>query len=648
MNIRVVKTLLPAIFSYTGCLRNSEADNYFKGWFNMKISIIYRLSLELQRLIIGPNVAYNPDCNLNSYDSLSSFLIETRSNVLLTRTIPAAEVLRRWRSNMPQEQSLTVICIDEGGVAGASPPCIAGVSFHLIDSSETAHPEVEAMLIAESLEHGRDERALNRDAPKSVWGGDQSVTLVGGGIINMITAYYLVNAGYKVTVLEGAADPTVSANWRLQGCTFGGNDARVFSLNEGRQHLFKGYQYTNATNTQFKLRIRDGGWLIHSPNEHDANTRDWVDVSQRLPLWLAGRFDRDIISFNQESAPLWRKMMADSPELFQEIGFKDGLLRLYATSEHYNRALVIEREIDSIIREVDLDTLGVEFPSLRDGLEAGNIAGALDVVGFSLNVHKFSRKLIKYIVSRGSRFEWGAKVTKVLRDRKGQISGLEVSNKEIISSSHYVISPGAYGNRILSGFRSENKIAGVAGLWLTMPDNAETRLDRPLKICRKGFAANGAAEGANIIGGTDTHGKPIIHVSSGHGFISLDPVRVNEEQLRELLPVVHETAQQYFPKQYSIAQELEGFATQIRYCVRPWTSTGLGLFEVAPSVNGGTAIITGGHNTGGFALSPSVGQAVLATLSGHQHRMHTLYDPDRLSNFCGATESRPTFVEIDA
>lgn len=612
----------------------------------MKISIIYRLSMELQRLIIGPNVVYHPDCNLSDCDSLSSFLIETRSNVLLARTIPAAEVLRRWRSNMPQEQSLAVICIDEGRVVGATPPCIAGVSFHLVDSSETAHPEVEAMLIAESLAHERDERALNRDTPKSV-GGDQSVTLVGGGIVNMMTAYYLVNAGYKVTVLEGASDPTASANWRLQGCTFGGNDARVFSLNEGRQHLFKGYQHTSATNTQFKLRVRDGGWLIRSPNEHDANTREWVDVSQRLPLWLAGRFDRDIISFNQESAPLWRKMMADSPELFHGIGFKDGLLRLYATSEQYNRALDIERKIDSIIREVDLDTLGVEFPSLRDGLEAGNIAGALDVVGFSLNVHKFSQKLINYIASRGSRFEWGVKVTKVFRDRKGQISGLQVNNNEIIRSSHYVISPGAYGNRILSGFRSENKIAGVAGLWLTMPDNTEMTLDRPLKICRKGFAANGAAEGANIIGGTDTHGKPIIHVSSGHGFINVDPAKLDDEQLHELLPVVHETAQQYFPKQYSRAQELEGFATQIRYCVRPWTSTGLGLFEVTPSVNGGQAIVTGGHNTGGFALSPSVGQAVLATLSGRPHRMHTLYDPDRFSNFNGATESRPNLAETD-
>lgn len=280
-------------------------------------------------------------------------------------------------------------------------------------------------------------------------------------------------------------------------------------------------------------------------------------------------------------------------------------------------------------------------------MEAGNIAGALAVVGFSLNVHKFSRNLIKYIGSRGSRFEWGVKVTKVFRDRKGQISGLQVNNNEIIRSAHYVISPGAYGNRILSGFRSENKIAGVAGMWLSMPDNTEMKLDRPLKICRKGFAANGAAEGANIIGGTDIYGNPIIHVSSGHGFINVDPAKLDDEQLHELLPVVHETAQQYFPKQYSKAQELEGFATQIRFCLRPWTSTGLGLFEVAPTVNGGKAIVTGGHNTGGFALSPSVGQAVLAALTGYHHRMHTLYDPDRFSNFNGVSESRPAFTETD-
>lgn len=611
----------------------------------MKISILYRLSMELQRLIIGPNVEYYPDCNFDNYDSLSSFLIETRTNVLLARTIPAVEVLLRWRSNMPQEQSLAVIYIDEGSVVGTPPSCITGVSFHLVDSSETAHPDVEAMLIAESLGHEREECALNRDTPKSV-GGDQSVTLVGGGIVNMVTAYYLVNAGYKVTILEGAPNPIGSINWRQQGCTFGGNDARVFSLNEGRQHLFKGYQHTSTTNTQFKLRVRDGGWLIRSTYEHDANTRDWFDVSQRLPLWLAGRFDQDIISFNKESEPLWRKMMSESPELFHGVGFKDGLLRLYATSAQYNQALIKEGAIGSIIRKLDLDRLAVEFPSLRDGLETGNISGALDVVGFSLNVHKFTLGLIKYIKNRGSRFEWGVKVTKVLRNQQGQISGLQFNNNEIIRSSHYVISPGAYGNKLLSGFRSENKIAGVAGMWLTIPDNAKMTLDRPLKIARKGFAANGAAEGANIIGGTDAHGKPIIHISSGHGFINVDPAKLDGEQLHELLPIVHETAQQYFPKQYMKARELGGFATQIRYCVRPWTSTGLGLFEVTPSFNGGKAIITGGHNTGGFALSPSVGQAVLAALSGHQHRMHTLYDPDRFSNFHAVPELSPVFAEI--
>ena len=613
----------------------------------MKISIIFRLSCELQRLLVGPNVAYNPECDPGSHDSLSGFLIGALPDVLLTRVIPAADILRRWRSHMPGEGSLIVICINEDGFEGRATPKIEGVSFHFVNASEAAHPEVEAMLIAESLNHGRGKYALNSDTTKSV-NSDRSVILVGGGVVNLVTAYYLVNAGYSVTVLEGAPDPAINDDWRKQGCTFGGHDARVFSLNEGRQHLFKGYQFTSATNTQFNQRVRDGGWLMRSPYEHEPLTRHWIDESKRLPLWLAGRFDQDIISFNHESAVLWREMMADAPELFQGVGFQDGLLRLYATVEQYNQALVKEGKIGSILRELDLDKLAAEFPSLRDGLEAGNISGALDVVGFSINVQKFSRALIKYITSRGSRFEWGVQVTKVLRDRQERISGLELNNKEIVRSPHYVISPGAYGNRILSGFRSENKIASVVGMWLTMPESTETKLDRPLKISRKGYAAKGAAEGANVIGGTDSHGNPIIHVGSGHGFISVDPAKLDSEQLHELMPAVHETAQQYFPRQYLRAKEQGYFEAQARYCVRPWISTGLGLFEMAPSVNGGLAIVTGGHSTGGFAQSPSVGQAVLAALSGHQHRMHTLYDPDRFSDFHSAHELRQAVAQAEA
>ena len=52
---------------------------------------------------------------------------------------------------------------------------------------------------------------------------------------------------------------------------------------------------------------------------------------------------------------------------------------------------------------------------------------------------------------------------------------------------------------------------------------------------------------------------------------------------------------------------------------------------------GGKCIITGGHNTGGFAQSPAVAQAVLAAIQGRKHGMHHLYHPDRASAFLANT-----------
>jgi D-amino-acid dehydrogenase len=64
--------------------------------------------------------------------------------------------------------------------------------------------------------------------------------------------------------------------------------------------------------------------------------------------------------------------------------------------------------------------------------------------------------------------------------------------------------------------------------------------------------------------------------------------------------------------------------------VRPWTATGLGIFESTRTDQDGSFIITGGHNTGGFAQAPAVAMAVLASLERRSHLMHTLYHPNRL------------------
>ena len=69
-----------------------------------------------------------------------------------------------------------------------------------------------------------------------------------------------------------------------------------------------------------------------------------------------------------------------------------------------------------------------------------------------------------------------------------------------------------------------------------------------------------------------------------------------------------------------------------RACVRPWTATGLGIFESTGTDRDGSFIITGGHNTGGFAQAPAVAMAVLAAIERRSHPMHTLYHPKTPGN----------------
>ena len=80
-------------------------------------------------------------------------------------------------------------------------------------------------------------------------------------------------------------------------------------------------------------------------------------------------------------------MIAAHPALFQKSGFKPGLFRLYATGEKFARAQITEKAIGSLKRILSSDEIAGELPALRDAVEANAIAGALEVAGFSVNIH---------------------------------------------------------------------------------------------------------------------------------------------------------------------------------------------------------------------------------------------------------------------
>jgi len=469
-----------------------------------------------------------------------------------------------------------------------------------------------------------------RREPRSQNGSiGKNVVLAGSGIVNLITAYYLINNGYSVRIFDRAPDPATRPNRRFLGCSAGGGDARVFSLNEARHHFVNSRHYEGDVPSPFKRTIAEGGFLAVPPSSLTDRDSKWNERFEAVTRVLATRFNQDIISFNRESEPLWLEMIAAHPGLFQKSGFKPGLYRLYATREKFARAQITETAIGALKRILSLDEIARELPALRDALAANAIAGALEVTGFSVNIHQLVDCLIAYLSYKGVEFHWQVKIDGIERENNGLVNRLK-AGLQTIEADHYVISLGAYSQALLAGFSCANAVAPVIGLWLTIP-NTTTSLDRPLKVSRSGFASDGAAEGANVVPGVDQGGGPVIHLSSGHGYIGFEHESRPYTDVMGLGRAVVETSRNIFPK-VPLGDDAYNAINPESWtaCVRPWTATGLGIFESIGTDRDGSFVITGGHNTGVFAQAPAVAMAVLASIERRSHPMHTLYDPKRL------------------
>jgi D-amino-acid dehydrogenase len=405
----------------------------------------------------------------------------------------------------------------------------------------------------------------------------------------------------------------------------------MFSYTEARQHHYR-YGLVDAnTQTDFRRRVGEGGWLCTPAPDLGRNDEEWIREFERMPQWLAGQYDQDIVRMNKRSYQGWLALMASDPDLFADVGFRERLFRIYSTQEQLEKAKLRESDYGSLQGILDRAALARECPSLEKAIATGAVAGGLEVAGFSVNVHSFGLRLMRRIGSLGGTFRWNESVQRVAWSGGAVVAGLHLRDGSLLTADHYVLSPGAYGDGLLEGTASHGKIAGMVGMWLTIP-NDPPRMEVPLKISRSGFGAPGAAEGANAIPGKTPEGQDVLHLSSGHGYVGVQRKPLSAQALEELARAVEQTAAVYFKDKYE-ALSPNDLQRPYRYCIRPWTPSGLGLFEAIPANDGGTLVVAGGHSTGGFAQAPVVAEAVLDALSGRRHEMASIYHPRRLERF---------------
>jgi glycine/D-amino acid oxidase-like deaminating enzyme len=496
---------------------------------------------------------------------------------------------------------------------------------HVIQEDAIEDAECEAIAAAERL-------GLRAACPTGRCArGD--VVLVGAGIVNLVTALALADRGWTIAVHDQMTDPLAERDPDALGprgelgATFAGEDARIFSFNEARHHLARSPDHVATARLPFRHAIGEDGWLSRPLAGLDGDDRAWIDAQEALPPWLAREYNADIIGFNVRSFAGWHRLFAEHPRVLRGTGFVSRLVRVYQTPAGFARARAAEAEIGALQAEVPLDELAAAEPALAQAIQAGAIAGALRVHGFSLQVKTLARNLVRDLAERGVAFHWSSALEDIERDGAGRIARLTLGGRAVDAHS-FVLSPGALGAALRTRVDALRPIGAMAGMWLVLP-NCEPRLTTPLKVGRRAFASAAAAEGANVIPGRDELGRPVLFCSSGHGFVGLHPGGVERADLVELARCIEDTARELFPDKLAA---LAG-PRPPSCCVRPWTPSGLGVFSASETARGGRFVVTNGHNTGGFSQAPEIADAVARALDGEEHDMHVLYGAERGAEF---------------
>lgn len=449
------------------------------------------------------------------------------------------------------------------------------------------------------------------------------VILIGAGIVNLMSALALSELGCRITIVERSADPREPGDWRGYGCTYGGQDARMYSVTEYDNYNEKGSSLYGGMREAFMTPVVEGGWLAIPTEALGEREHQWNEMYQRVPTWLARSFTAQIYEIGAAAGRLWDETLRRIPILRQATGFCEGVLRTYADLRKLTESSRIQAGLDRLENVLTPERLAMRYPAFAAACRSGAIVGGLEIRGFTVQIHAFVRTLVEHLEARGVQFRWNCRARGFDRAPDGCIRGVDIG-REVLRARHYVVSPGIYGDEILSGFKSRSLLHGVLGVWCTLPRVAH-ELTRSVKIKR----AARINEDSNVTLAVSPSGEPVLILGTAYGYVGSQPGKLCARQLEFLYEQLEDVAQTFFPQACRAARQDGTIGRSRRFCIRPWTPTGLGVFEVQAAQDG-LALVTGGHNTGGFAVSPVVARSVATALAGSVEDIHWSFHPERL------------------
>jgi D-amino-acid dehydrogenase len=399
----------------------------------------------------------------------------------------------------------------------------------------------------------------------------KKVTIIGGGIIGLSTAWYLAQEGHAVEILE--------ASDMEDGCSYGNAGMVVPS------HVLP--------LAQPGMIAQGMRWMFKRKSPFYVHPR----LSRELFAWAWQFYRHANAAHVNRSKKALLKLSVLSKELYQEharhsdFGWKEpGLFMLYQTEKTGEE----EREAGEIARELGLEVdflSAAQFQQMENGLHT-EVLGAVHYKSDGLlNPRAFMEFLKADVQAMGVQIRRGVKVQGFARG--GQNARILCGDGHTVDADEIVLCAGAWSAKLAAQLGIQVQVLPGKG-YSFLRERKEGFPTLPSILCEGKVAVSPYAE----------------HVRFG-GTMEITQVRDTRIDLRRVEGIT-DTVRRFYPEMQFENPEV----SEIWYGFRPCTPSGLPL--IGRSAAYSNVIVATGHAMMGLSLGPATGKLVSEIVAGRK------------------------------
>jgi D-amino-acid dehydrogenase len=406
------------------------------------------------------------------------------------------------------------------------------------------------------------------------------VVVLGAGVVGVTSAWYLLQAGHEVTVLEREAGPALQTSFANGGMVSWGYATPWASPGLLRK----------AVRWQFE---RDAPLLLHWRRDPAM----WRFMLNMLANASAGRYElnktrllrlsryshQTLVALREDTGLCYEEGQGGTLELFRSEAQMSGLeqeLRLFA-----------ENGIPA--QRLDAEACLAVEPGLERcrHLLAGGLQFPDDEIG---NCQCFTSERASLAGQRGTDFRYGVSVSRV-RAEDGRVTGLD-TDQGVVAADAYVIAAGSYSPALLAPLDIRLPVYPVKGYSLTAPivDPEAAPRSSLMDEARK-VAITRLGERLRVAGIAELAGFDLSLESRRYG-------------------VIERVARDWFPDAADFSQ-IEWWCG-----LRPMTPDGPPVIGATPYAN---LFLNNGHGTLGWTLSCGSAKVLADIVSGREPEIST-------------------------